>query len=1097
MTHLEPLRIVPAGAGSGKTYSIQHQLGDWIASGKVRPERVVAVTYTEAAATELRERISARLLEMGRVEDALRLAQAYISTIHGFGLRVLTEFAFEAGASPRPRLLNDDEESALIRRALARTDKANAIADELAAFGYSYDWGRRRSPVEVFRDDLLRVLQVFRTIGLTSAARANEHVVSTTEEVVREYGRTQDGDVLRWVLKERVEALLRKYPKSLVRDFGLNKTAKEQFRRDFHNLREALQGDALEQDWKLWQGLRELRTSKRNLPLPKRYDELASAVSAAADDVTAHPGPLRQACVHLAGLLTAGQDILRHYEEAKRGAGLVDYTDMIAMSERLLRTREDVRQTLAARIDCLVVDEFQDTNPLQFALLWTLRRAGIPTLVVGDLKQAIMGFQGADPRLFEALTDNHPAASSPLTRNWRSQPELMRFINAVGPVLFGDDYSALVPQAGASRMEPLEFVGFKKNARSKRHAVRALAVGMRLQELLEDPNETVKDRRTGSERRLRGGDIAVLCPTNGTLAAYADVLRTLGLRVNCKSDGWLSSRPVQIAWHALSYLANSADRHAALYLAVTELGSLTLEEGLRQLMDGDRIEDPLLRKLDDLAEGVADRTVFALLADTLEALNLFDAVASWPDSEQQRANLVHLMGAASEFMDANREALAHGGYHGSGVQTFLAWLEARAADDDLQPEKKVLEEDAVVLRTWHGSKGLEWPVVAVCGLERKFKGRLPHIDIDYQSFDDLSRILRNVRIEYWPRYAVPEKNRPSELAMQRAAEKEARRLLYVVLTRAREKLVLEWPHFLERKERKDAENLAKALELSRSLDALVQFGARSRSYWSLLRGRCRLYAQQREFKVGSVTFPCHVTEGGSSLPADFVLGAEPAERELAVVGRRAIRPGSVPAELTPESRAPSALDSAVDTSSRVAVRSERYGEGLDVEVDLAGTELGTFLHRCFEILGNRPDLVDRIPELTGVSAPARAIAAITSAVARFEAWLSASFQAEAVLREWPLLMVDVNGSVISGTADLIVQTAKGVWILDHKSDRTDDPAAAFQKYRRQLGAYAQALAAQQTKVLGVGIHWIRRGEVTWGQTRPRRTGARAPGRSEP
>ena len=86
---LPPLTIVPAGAGSGKTHQIQHQLGKWIVQGKIAPERIVAVTFTEAAATELRERIRANLLGLGRLEDALKLDQAYISTIHGFGLRLL------------------------------------------------------------------------------------------------------------------------------------------------------------------------------------------------------------------------------------------------------------------------------------------------------------------------------------------------------------------------------------------------------------------------------------------------------------------------------------------------------------------------------------------------------------------------------------------------------------------------------------------------------------------------------------------------------------------------------------------------------------------------------------------------------------------------------------------------------------------------------------------------------------------------------------------------------------------------------------------------------------------------------------------------
>ena len=77
--------------------------------------------------------------------------------------------------------------------------------------------------------------------------------------------------------------------------------------------------------------------------------------------------------MHVQALLSAGQEVLVHYAEAKHEAGLVDYSDMIAMAGQLLRSRPDVLQTLVQRVDCLVVDEFQDTNPLQFALLWQLK----------------------------------------------------------------------------------------------------------------------------------------------------------------------------------------------------------------------------------------------------------------------------------------------------------------------------------------------------------------------------------------------------------------------------------------------------------------------------------------------------------------------------------------------------------------------------------------------------------------------------------------------------------------------------------------------------------------------------------------------------
>ena len=417
---------------------------------------------------------------------------------------------------------------------------------------------------------------------------------------------------------------------------------------------------------------------------------------------------------------------------------------------------------------------------------------------------------------------------------------------------------------------PLEVVSFTTKAKKDQHAVRAAAVGERIQALLDDEAQTIIDRRTKQPRRLKGGDIAVLCPTNPMLAAYSEVLRAQGLRVRLQADGWLASRAVQIARHALAYLANPADRHAALYLAVTELGSLTLQEALSQLMQSGRIEEPLLAKLDRLAPGVAERTVYTLVADVIAALGLFDTVARWPDGEQARANLLKLLAEAAEFMDANREALAYGGFHGSGVQTFLAWLDARVElkDGDKQPEPRVLDEESIVLTTWHSSKGREWPVVVVCGLDREVGARLPDLGLGYETFDDLSRLLDVARIEYAPKFAAPETNDKFLAELEPVAQTEARRLLYVALTRARDKLVLEWPEYLAGKD--------------------------STTYWSILTDVGRVARIKNELTVAKATFACHVTPGSSELPADLELGAIPLEAELPVYGRRAVQPGVVP-----------------------------------------------------------------------------------------------------------------------------------------------------------------------------------------------------------
>ena len=112
-----------------------------------------------------------------------------------------------------------------------------------------------------------------------------------------------------------------------------------------------------------------------------------------------------------------------------------------------------------------------------------------------------------------------------------------------------------------------------------------------------------------------------------------------------------------------------------------------------------------------------------------------------------------------------------------------------------------------------------------------------------------------------------------------------------------------------------------------------------------------------------------------------------------------------------------------------------------------------------------------------------ALERIATAVARFEAWIVDHLHATSVQREWPLLHVDAKGTVVSGMADLLVHTAEGAWIVDHKSDQIDDPVQAFLKYESQLQAYADAIAATGTTVAGVAVHWVRTCEVTLKQPR--------------
>lgn len=1052
------LTLMPAGAGSGKTFSLTRQLAEALCSGVLRPDGIVAVTFTEVAATELRERLRTELLQRGRVEQALQLDQSCIATLHGLGLRLLEEFAFEAGVSPRLRLLDEAEQQSLVRIALARSDALAPLLTDLPAFGYANDPVTGLSAEDKLRAEVLRLAELMRALG--PAHDPARLVGQTGRWLDAGYGATEDAAALTQALHSRVEALLDAHPQSLAGGYGTNRTAITELDEDYQQLCRARDARVLATDWVLWERLGKLRRSKRGTPLPADYDALAVTVVEAATRLSAHPGPLRQAHSQFAAMAAAAQSLLEHYSEAKREAGAVDYGDMIALAGALLHDTPGVLPALRQRVQRLVVDEFQDTSPQQFSLVWPLHDAGVETVLVGDLKQAIMGFQGADPRLFEALLRVHADSRRPLGDNWRSRPRLVEFVNALGPGLFGEAYDALDPKRPDSEAETLEVIDFASRPRAELHAHRAHAVAGRIRELLGLDGPSSGGGPRAKAAPLRGSELAVLCPTHAMLTRYAEVLRGHGLRVRLQASGWYTSREVEIALHALAYVGNPCDRHAALYLAVTELGSHDLQSALDQLMRDGRIEEPLLAPLRDIARTAHCRGVHALVGEVLHALALFDKVACWPWAAQARANLLRLLSEAGQFMQSNPEALAAAGWHGSGLPTFLSWLAARAAekDGDLQPDARVVDEDAIELTTWHSAKGREWPVVFLCGLDRDIKARLPDTHLGYDRFEPLSALMEHARIEWTPAFAASVTRERFLHALQQRAESEARRLLYVGLTRAREKLVLEWPGYLAQR-RPSARPTTTA--------------------WSLLSQACGLVLEDDALRVGGERFACRVERVEGAARDTAVPRGEAPPLPLSRTGRRALRPGRLPAVLTPDSQTPSqAVTEAGAAAPTVPTRALRYGPPLHLDTALGGTRLGLLAHRCFELLPERPQLAGRMGALTGLRAEPMLIEQLQQAVERFEHCLTHSLGRLQARREWPVLALDANGTVVHGVADLVVYSAAGIWVIDHKSDGALEPEQGFAHYRPQLQAYADALHAGGQRVQGVGINWIRRGVLT-------------------
>ncbi len=1047
---LEKLTIIPAGAGSGKTYTIQTTLAQWIRDNDVEPDRVVAVTFTEAAAAELRERIRTELVQQQRHHDALKLDQAYISTIHGFGLRLLGEFTFDAGLNPSPRLLTEDEENILIRIALTRSDEAVAVMKNLTRFGYRYDFNSGDDAETQFRRVVLGLMGKLRSIGhfdndpnLTRQA---------LERISALYGTVRQAEILQSHLIRAIKRVLEVFPDD-ISETCTTSGVRKKVRADRNLLQKAAHEKNLLSNWKLWQQLRELQMSTPRNPLPDEYDTLIAEVIAAADGLVDHPGPLQDALEHAQALLNTAQSALGTYANHKTQRGLLDFPDMLALTQQMLLEQPAVLDVLCQRFQCMIIDEFQDTNPLQFALLWAFRKAGIPTLVVGDLKQAIMGFQNADARLLAALQAQNQAACRPLTGNWRTHPQLMPWVNDIGTGLFGEDYTHLAPRADfPSSISPLEVIEFTAKSKNKTRGEHTVT---RIKALLDDENCLVYDRHQKTTRPIRGGDIAVICPGNKRLKEYADILRAAGIRTRINQDGWFTSRSIQLLYQALCFVADPTDNHATLYLAVTELGDETLESALKTLLQGKEIDNEVIRCLSPLRENTADRSLETIVSDVIASLDLYRIVATQSDAAQSRANLLRFQAEAREFEDANREALASGGYYGSELKTFLAWLKDKVERDDEQPESRVQDEDAVELVTWHRSKGREWPVVVVASTDSTVKARLPSFDVNYEDFSDLANILDQARLDISPAYVAAEKNEPLLEELRPKAEDSARRLLYVALTRAREKIILEWPAYLDNgKERKTV------------------------SYWELLTDATRMSLHENKLRLNGNEYDCRIIKVGKEHPEMFEDDAVTISTPLSPVGRRAIKIQPLPTTLTPETVRPSLHENDAD-SEQLELTTAAYSNPLGFELDMPGNDQGTLFHRCFEVLDDS-HCRDTLNQATGFDFSPEQFSSLQQHISKFTDWIDEYFRPVNIHKEASVLALDDHGSVINGFIDLLVETTEGYWIIDHKSDRTDDTLKRFAEHLPQLLTYRDAIekTCPDKQVIGVGINWIFPGEIS-------------------
>ena len=789
---MSTLRLVSAGAGSGKTWRIVQEVVARVAGG-LSLDQIAAVTFTEAAASELQDRIRAGLQQRGLTAEAARVERANICTIHRFALTLLRRFPLPAALPPDPTVLEPDEASALFHRALQAALRAED------------------GEVEADTAQLIATLvEKARSLGMDGNDLRREAPLAAAW-IASAFSPPVDGAELdatfRAALDEGFDWLDAR---------GKTRVTDDAIRRELRLLRRNLPGDLLDV------AIRLLRAAKPSKTFSKELPALLPAAEAMA---LLHPDARGRIDATVQRLFRLGAAAAGRYGEEKQRRGALDFEEMQRRALALLSEPDDrYARAVVAELPYIVVDEFQDTSPLQFQLFEVLRAAGAEVCYVGDLKQAIYGFRGADSSLFSALLTQATTAGTPpeiLDRSRRSRPELVRFANELfsrvlprhgipfDPLVADNDYTRPGAPESAGAVELLRIPSGPRNG------PRIDLGADRIRDLLRS-GLTVLDRGSRTFRPLRPGDIAVLGRQRGQLAQWGDALRARGLPVLQEADGLFDTLEIRLARAWLAMLASPRDRSASAMVLLSELYGLrqptVVALSLEKVSGSPRralelaAREPARLPLTDFERRALERCDADLRAcrDALRSLPLGEATelvlervslrerlglrCDAAQTAQLGANLGWLLAEAHALGGRRDHALELGGATGATLENLLLHLDARSFEQPRQPVALHDDVDAVRLMTLHGAKGLE----------AELKVRVPRVDV-LRPADPGALLgpgaLKNFTIRCIPATGMPPVDELLRIRLGDLDEelRESLRLLYVGVTRARDHLLVTWP----------------------------------------------------------------------------------------------------------------------------------------------------------------------------------------------------------------------------------------------------------------------------------------------------------------
>ena len=838
--------LVSAAAGSGKTKVLVERLFSYVEREGANLDDFLIITYTRAAASELRGKIAKALNE--RMErdpgnyhlrqQMLRVYRADIKTVDAFCTSLLRENCHLLGEDARGhalrpdfRVLDENEAEVLRGRVLARTledfydhltSGGTLLADTLGA-------GRDDSALEQLVLELHAKLQAqpYEDKWLDAQRAFWRAVPEKIEDTP--YGKILLNEVGRKA--RHCKSLLQRAAQEMCANDALNQKYAPAFLDASYQL-EALEGK-IAQGWDAARGVTiafprlaavkdsdggEMKARMKGLwdnckETVKGFAELFAASSDEAVE------DLRTMAPAMLALIDLTADFSRRYNEEKRRRNAADFSDQEHEAIRLLVGKNGEPTELAALVSTryreIMVDEYQDTNEVQNRIFDAISCKGENLFTVGDVKQSIYRFRLADPRIFLqhyntwpplAAADEHESAKLLLSRNFRSRKEVLEATNFVfrnvlsremGELDYGED-EMLRP--GASYAESsvcgAEFHLLDLPTQTGEHRVRASEaeaafVADYIRNMLSS-KFPVQDNKTRELRPVREEDIVILMRSPSTrLLDYRRALESRGIR--CAADAgedFFASMEIAVLFSFLQVIDNPRQdvpliavlRSPLFGFVPDELAALRSQQRTGDFYDAlllseDGHSKAFLAVLQSLRDSAAHLSVRELLSEIYRKCNVLGIFGAMHRGAERKENLLAFLELSEDFARTGRQ----------GLFDFVRTLREQLASGEAAAMQTTHASSGVRIMSIHKSKGLEFPVVILSDLARRFS------NMDFQSSVLVHPQLglgpvcvdarRHIQYPTIARQAL-------ERTLRREAKAEELRVLYVAMTRAKEKLVM-------------------------------------------------------------------------------------------------------------------------------------------------------------------------------------------------------------------------------------------------------------------------------------------------------------------